>query len=215
MSPLISPATTALALALVLLPLASSTPPRNAQHDQYALRNAECEYRGITATYEEISRAYIIETYASGHLVGWQVEPSPHNPDSESLVTAIYEVDLPAKGDRRWAIGQLRRAAPPQVGITWRYSTLAATRIEPANDYARDALETFTHTVNAFIARMAVAVEDIALAHAAGATPAPDLRVPKGTVLLVEAHSADWVEVRQPDTGLRGWMPAHSLQSVE
>ncbi len=215
MLPLLRPAATALALALVLLPLASPIPRRNTEQDQRALRNAECEYRGITATYEEISKAYIIETYARGHLVRWQVDTSPTNPDSESLVTAIYQVDLPAKEDPRPAIDQLRRAAPPHLGITWRYSTLAATRIEPANDYARDALETFTHTVNAFIDRMAVAVEDIALAHAPNATPAPDLSVPKGTVLLVEAHSADWVEVRQPGTALRGWTSSRSLQSVE
>ncbi len=207
--------TRALALVFVLLPLASPTPRRNVAQDQYALRNAECQYRGITATYEEISKAYIIETYASGHLVDWQVRPSPHNPDSESLVTAIYQVTLPAKEDARPFIRQLRRDALPQLGITWRYGTLAATRIEPANDYARDALETFTRTVDAFIARMVVAVEDIALAPAPNATPAAQLRVSKGTVLLVEGRGDAWIEVREPASALRGWAPARSFQSVE
>ena len=87
--------------------------------------------------------------------------------------------------------------------------------IEPGNDYARDALETFTKTVDSFIARMVVTSEDIALSLSPRSTPSGDMRVPKGTVLLVEERGADWVEVRQPSTTLRGWVAASSLQSIE
>jgi hypothetical protein len=213
--PTIYHATNALALLLILGPFTKPIERRDTDLDLSALRAASCSYRGITATYEEIVSAYVLETYAEGTLVSWRADPSPANPDSESLVTAIYHVDLPAAPDARPNIQALRNKAAAQLAITWRYSTLSTTRIEPGNDYARDALETFTKTVDSFIARMVVTSEDIALSLSPRTTPSGDMRVPKGTVLLVEERGADWVEVRQPSTTLRGWVAASSLQSIE
>lgn len=209
------PATSALTIALILVPFASSAPKRAVGNDLPSLQKAECLYRGITATYEEVTEAYILENYARGIAAGWHVQPSPHNPDSESLVTAIYQVEGPPKKDGRPFIDHLRQSALPNINITWRYSSLAAIRIEPANDYARDALESFTRTVDSFIARMVITVEDIALSTEPNSMPSGGQYVAEGTVLLVEKREAGWVEVRKPSSSLSGWAPAISLQSVE
>lgn len=210
------PAASALTIALILVPFANSTPKRAVGNDLLSLRKAECSYRGITATYEEITEAYILENYARGTVLRWRVHPSPHNPDSESLVTAIYQVEGPPKKDGRPFIDRLRSSAPPSLAITWRYSSLAAIRIEPANNYASDALESFTHTVDSFISRMVITVEDIVLSTTPNGTSSGDQYVPKGTVLLVEGREeSNWVEVRQPSSPLSGWAPTASLISVE
>ncbi|MGY8825420.1 MAG: hypothetical protein ACKVJG_16030 [Candidatus Latescibacterota bacterium] len=209
------PVANTLALALILMPAFGPNLRRDTGRDLAALRQSECEYRGITATYDELTRAYILATYSQGHLLRWQAQPSPQNPDSETLVTAIFRVETALADDERAFIRSLRQEAPPHVGITWRYSTLAATRIAPANDYARDALETFTHTVNGFIARMVVATSNIELTEAPFLNPAAGLRVDKGTALLVEDRRRDWVLVRQPSTTLRGWVDSTFLESVE
>ena len=209
------PAASALTLALVLVPFANTTPKRVVDNDLLSLRKAECLYRGITATYEEVTEAYILENYARGYVLRWRVQPDPRNPDNESLVTAIYQVEGPPKPDGRLFIDRLRNSAPPSVSITWRYSSLAGIRIEPANDYARDALESFTNTVDSFISRMVIAVEDIALSTRPNSTPSGDKYISKGTVLLVEKREDDWVEVRQPSSPLSGWAPKTGLLSVE
>ena len=209
------PAASALTVALILVPFGNSTPKRAVGNDLLSLRKAECSYRGITATYEEVTEAYILENYAGGIALRWRVQPSPRNPDSESLVTAIYQVEGPPKKDGRPFIDRLRSSAPPSIAITWRYSSLAAIRIEPDNDYARDALESFTHTVDSFISRMVITVEDIALSTRPNGTPSGNQYVPKGTVLLVERCESNWAEVRQPSSSLSGWAPTTSLLSVE
>tara|TARA_Y100001978_G_scaffold83837_1_gene75221 strand:- start:6040 stop:6690 length:651 start_codon:yes stop_codon:yes gene_type:complete len=209
------PAASILTLTLILVPLANTNPKRIVENDLLSLRKAECSYRGITATYEEVTEAYIIENYARGSVLGWRVQPNPRNPDNESLVTAIYQVEGPPKPDGRPFVDRLRSSAPPNVSITWRYSSLAAIRIEPANDYARDALGSFTNIVDSFISRMVVAVEDIALSTRPNSTPSGDKYVSKGTVLLMEKRENDWVEVRQPSSPLSGWAPKTSLLSVE
>ncbi len=210
------PAAHALSLALILVPLGSSAPKRAIGNDLSSLQKAECSYRRITATYEEVTTAYILENYAGGHLLRWHVQPSPQNPDSETLVTAVYEVEGPPTPDGRPFIDRLRSSAPPSIGITWRYSSLAAVRIDPANDYARDALESFTHTVDSFIARMVITLEDIALSSAPNTLPAEKgALVSQGTVLLVEGYENGWMEVRQPSSLVRGWAPQTSLQSLE
>ena len=157
-----------------------------------------------------------MENYAGGHLLRWHVQPSPQNPDSETLVTAVYEVEGPPTPDGRPFIDRLRSSAPPSIDITWRYSSLAAVRIDPANDYARDALESFTHTVDSFIARMVITLEDIALSSEPNALPAEKgALVSQGTVLLVEGYENGWMEVRQPSSLVSGWAPQTSLQSIE
>ena len=210
------PAAHALSLALILVPLASSAPQRSVGDDLSSLRKAECSYRGITATYEEVTTAYILENYAGGHLLRWHVQPSPQNPDSETLVTAVYEVEGPPYPRRSALYRPSPQQCPPSIDITWRYSSLAAVRIDPANDYARDALESFTHTVDSFIARMVITLEDIALSSEPNALPAEKgALVSQGTVLLVEGYENGWMEVRQPSSLVSGWAPQTSLQSIE
>lgn len=214
--PLLShPAANALALVLIFMPTLGPSVRRDTDRDLAALRQSECEYRGITATYDEVTRAYILAVYSKGQLVRWQAQPSPQNPDSETLVTAIFSIESILKDDERAFIRSLRKKAPPHVGITWRYSTLAATRIAPANDYARDALETFTHTVNDFMARMVVSTADLQLAEAPFLNPNDSLRVDKGTALLVEDRHQGWARVRQPSTTLSGWVDTTLLEPIE
>ena len=78
-----------------------------------------------------------------------------------------------------------------------------------------NSLESFTHTVDSFISRMVITVEDIALSTRPNSTPSGDKYVSKGTVLLVEKREDDWLEVRQPSSSLSGWAPETSLLSVE
>ena len=37
-----------------------------------ALQRAECEYRGIVARFDELTRAYILQVYEDGQLLRWQ-----------------------------------------------------------------------------------------------------------------------------------------------
>jgi hypothetical protein len=183
--------------------------------DIAALRQAECEYRGITATYDELTRAYVLKTYSDGALLRWQTCPSPQNPASEALVTGLFSVGPSKRVDERKFIHQLRDDAPPHLGITWRYSTLAATRISPANDYARDALETFTHTVDAFIARMVVARQDITLKSEPSIQARADSSIALGTILLVEDRTCGWLKVRLPSSAIVGWTLEQHVEPIE
>ncbi len=209
------PATNALILALMLVPTPGPGIHRDRDRDMVALRQAECEYRGVTATYDELTRAYVLKTYSHGQLLRWQTSPSPQNPASETLVTALFSVDQSKRTDRREFIRQLRDDAPPHLGITWRYSTLAATRINPANDYARDALETFTQTVDAFIARMVVARADITLKSEPSIRAKADSSIASGTVLLVEDRRNGWLKVRRPSSTTVGWTLEQQVEPIE
>ena len=209
------PAINALILALMLVPAPGPSICRDRDRDIAALRRAECEYRGITATYDELTRAYVLQTYSEGQLLRWQTRPSPQNPDSETLITALFSVDQRTGEDEREYIRQLRDDAPPHLGITWRYSTLAATRISPANDYARDALETFTQTVDAFIARMVVARQDLTLRSEPSTKARADLSIALGTVLLVEDRRSGWLKVRLPSSTTIGWTLEQQVEPVE
>ena len=142
------PAAHALSLALILVPLASSAPQRSVGDDLSSLRKAECSYRGITATYEEVTTAYILENYAGGHCSVARPTQSS-NPDSETPLRPLMRSKAPPRRSALYRPSP--QQCPPNIDITWRYSSLAAVRIDPANDYARDALESFTHTVDSFI----------------------------------------------------------------
>ena len=80
---------TVLAPALVLLPSPNPSVERDMARDISALQRAECEYRGIATSFDELTRAYILQVYEDGQLVRWQAQPSPYNPETETLVTAV------------------------------------------------------------------------------------------------------------------------------
>ena len=214
-----------LCVFVVLLPPARYPSRRDIGRDVRYVRRAECEYRGITGSFEDVTRAYVLETYDGSELIGWKGEPSRSNPESETLVTAWYRVDEAkpvVEAIVPDSMRTLRRHASPRLPIIWRYGTLAGVRIEAANDYARDAIAVFRLTVDRFIRSMVVAESDLVLRTA----PAPNAdiahRVGAGTVLLREIPLAsatpvatNWSYVRVPSTTRCGWAPTERLKPVQ
>ena len=180
------------------------------------LQRAECEYRGIVARFDELTRAYILQVYEDGQLLRWQAQPSPYNPETETLVTAVFTTAGPKASAPLPELAHLRaQSGSAGVGITWRYSRLAAVRIEPHGDLARDAMAVFKSTIDDFVKRMVYAPGGGALR--ADPTPnAPVLaRVEAGVVLLVEEEQAGYVRVRQPPATAAGWLERKHVRVVE
>ena len=203
---------TALAPALVLLPSPNPGVERDMTRDIDALQRAECEYRGIAANFDELTRAYILQAYEDGHLLRWQAQPSPYNPETETLVTAVFS----AAGPKASApVPELAHLRAQSGGITWRYSKLAAVRVAPHGDLARDAMAVFKATVDRFVERMVYAPAGGAL-HTAPDPSAPVLaRIEAGTVLLVEEEQAGYVRVRQPPATAAGWLERGHVLAIE
>ena len=184
----------ALVSALVLLPPPAPGIQRDPSQAIDLLQRAECEYRGIAASYDEVTRAYILQAYTGGRLIRWQARPSPYNPETETLVTAVFTATAP-------------RSTWPSAGITWRYSTLSATRISAHGRHAQAALAIFRQTVDGFVDRMVYAPAAGAL-HAEPSTAAPPVaEFAAGAVLLVEGTRDDWLRVRLPPSSQTGWLP--------
>lgn len=211
-------------LLVLLLPLPVRLPERDVHRDIQAVRQAECRYRGIAATFQDATRAYLLETYEEGEVIRWQGEPSPRNPESETLVTAWCRVG-PAKPVKSSVVPDstiaLRRGAGRRIPVTWRYGTLAAVQIDPANDFARDAIDVFRLTVDRFIRAMAVIDTNAKLRRTASALAPAVEEVAGGTVLLREdppdtmTPAPGWCYVRIPSTRRRGWIEAERLITVE
>ncbi len=206
---------TVLAPALVLLPSPNRSVERDMARDIDGLQRTECEYRGIVARFDELTRAYILQAYEDGQLLRWQAQPSPYNPETETLVTAVFTAAGPKASAPvpEWA--HLRTPSRAGAGVTWRYSQLATVRVEPHGDLARDAIAVFRATIDRFVERMVYAPAGGALR----ATPdrsAPVLaRVEAGAVLLVEEERADYVRVRRPPATVAGWLERRQVRSVE
>jgi hypothetical protein len=214
----------AIFLLILLIPPPARLPHRDVSRDLVGLRQTECEYRGITATFEELTRAYILQTYEEGQLIGWEARPSPRHPAAETLVTARFKVAGAKKGEKQvnpsWEAA-LRNQAAPHLGVAWRYHTLGAVRITPANDYAADALAVYQRLVDDFIAQMMVALVPTVLRQGPGADFPEVEQIDAGTVLLHQSSPeqaetpADWRYVRIPSTTTFGWVPAEELVAVE
>jgi hypothetical protein len=214
----------ALFLVVVLLPRPARLPDRDLSRDLEALQQTECEYRGITATFRELTRAYVLETYAEGELLRWDAELSPRNPDSETLVTAVFRVGSakpvinPVVPD---SIIALRTHSAPQLRVSWRYSSLASVRINAANDFARDALAVFRLTVDRFIGTMVVTRAAVRLRDAPAADASTIGEAAENAVLLLAPHpsatpvAAGWSYVRIPSTATQGWVRTDRLIVVE
>ena len=207
---------TVLAPALVLLPSPNPSVERDMTRDIDALQRAECEYRGIAASFDELTRAYILQVYEGGQLLRWQAQPSPYNPETETLVTAVFTAAGPKASAPLPELAHLRvQSRTAGAGVTWRYSKLAAIQVAPHGDLARDALAVFRATVDGFVERMVYAPVGGVL-HTAPAPNAPTLtRVEPGAVLLVEEERADYVRVRQPPAGAAGWLERKHVRAVE
>ena len=204
-----------LAPALVLLPSPNPGVVRDMARDIDGLQRAECEYRGIAASFDELTRAYILQVYEGSHLLRWQAQPSPYNPETETLVTAVFTAAGPKASAPLPELAHVRaQNGMAGAGVTWRYSTLAAVRVAPHGDLARDALAVFRATVDGFVERMVYTPAGGVL-RAAPAPSAPmQARVEAGAVLLVEEERADYVRVRQPPAGAAGWLERKHVRAV-
>ena len=207
---------TVLAPALVLLPSPNPSVERDMALDIDGLQRAECEYRGIVARFDELTRAYILQAYEDGQLLRWQAQPSPYNPETETLVTAVFTAAGPKASAPVPELAHLRaQNRMAGAGVTWRYSKLATVRVAPHGDLARDAMAVFRATVDSFVERMVYAPAGSVL-RAAPDPSAPVLaRIEAGAVLLVEEERADYVRVRQPPATAAGWLERKHVRAVE
>lgn len=206
---------TVLAPALVLLPSPNPGVERDMARDISALQRAECEYRGIAASFDELTRAYILQVYEDGQLLRWQAQPSPYNPETETLVTAVFTASGPKASAPVPELAHLRTQSGAGAGVTWRYSKLAVVRVAPHGDLAHDAMAVFSATVDSFVERMVYAPTGGVL-RTAPAPNAPVLaRVEAGAVLLVEEEQAGYVRVRQPPAAAAGWLERTQVLAVE
>ncbi|MXW81272.1 MAG: hypothetical protein F4Z57_20255, partial [Gemmatimonadetes bacterium] len=199
-----------------LLPSPNPSVERDMALDIDGLQRAECEYRGIVARFDELTRAYILQAYEDGQLLRWQAQPSPYNPETETLVTAVFTATGPKASAPVPELAHLRAlSGAAGAGITWRYSRLAAVRIDPHGDLAHDAMAVFKATVDSFVERMVYAPGGGAL-RAAPDLSAPVLaRIEAGAVLLVEEERAGYVRVRQPPATAAGWLERKHVRAVE
>ena len=207
---------TVLAPALVLLPSPNPSVVRDMDRDINSLQRAECEYRGIVARFDELTRAYILQAYKDGQLLRWQAQPSPYNPETETLVTAVFTTAGPKASAPLPELAHLRaQSGTAGAGVTWRYSKLAAVRVAPHGDLARDAMAVFRATVDDFVERMVYAPTGGVL-RTAPTPSAPALaRIEAGAVLLVEEERAGYVRVRQPPATAAGWLERKHVRVVE
>lgn len=204
-----------LCAALTLAPSPGQRIQRNSALDISRVKAAQCEYRGITASFEELTRAYAISVYQEPALVRWETYPSPHDPEHEALVTGIFtakglKVPLPEDAPFREA----RDQALPSFGVIWRLNELGMMRITAHDTYAQDALATFQRTVDSLLAQMVYSLDPVQLR----AAPAPDQQVvatlEPGTALMQEEERGTWVRVRLPATTTTGWVPQDQLRAL-
>tara|TARA_Y100000588_G_scaffold392999_1_gene507112 strand:- start:349 stop:1011 length:663 start_codon:yes stop_codon:yes gene_type:complete len=216
MKDLVRPLGRCLALAIVLLPNPSPPSRRDTAQDLETLQRTECEYRGITASFGEVTRAYVLKTYEGSELLRWEAEPSPLDPYNETLVTAVFTAKkVRASAPQPYVfLAELRQNALPVFGVSWRYSALSATRVEPYNDYARDALTIFQETVKSFRAQMVLVTTPATLREGPGKEHKVIAEIEAGTVLFQQRQENQWHHVRVPETTQSGWIEADVISSL-
>ena len=176
------------------------------------VRWAECEYRGIASSFETLSRAYALKTYGDVELVGWEAWPSPHDPDTEALVACRFRVGG-VKPDSMATDSTLalRRAAGRDLEVVWRLNTLYRISIAEYNDYARDALNVFTRTVNDLHDRLAVVGDPSRLRRGPGESYPAVGALEAGTIVLRDRQTGEWTSVEVRGDTLSGWLETEHL----
>ena len=203
--------------AIPLIPDPPAPVERLPALDVESVRAAECEYRGITASFDELTRAYALTAFENPRLQGWQARPNPASPETEALVTARFLVDgASAPKDGLDAVPALRRRTGETLEVTWRLNSLAAVPVNAFDDYARDALDSFRRTVDGLLGRMVYLAGPAGLRRTPGA--ADSTRLEAATVLLLEEGSEDgrggWTRVRVPADTTAGWVRSDLLRPV-
>jgi hypothetical protein len=207
----------ALGILLVLWPVFQPQLKRNTTLDIVRLKTAICQYKGLNASFEEVTKAYALKVYNKPYLVDWQAQTNPTNPASETLITAFFRTLGPLEDvstPNQEALNTRDNAAP-LFGVSWRLNDLGAMRISPHNAYAQDALAVYRYTVEEFLAQMVVVTRSTELRAERGSNQPSIAHISPGTVLLQEREEEAWVYVRIPSSPTRGWLEKSMLQTLE
>ena len=203
----------AAAAAAVLVPWTARDVDRNAALDIELVRSGQVEYKGIEASFEELSRAHALTAFSEAEFLGWSAVPNPVHPEAEALVTCRFRVAAAAPGS---APGTGQGRIP--LDVTWRLNTLAGVEIAAHDEGARGAVATFRATVDDFLDRLVlVGAEDAFLRRGPGPGHAVVDTLDAGTALLREETGAEWTRVRPagPGTGTfhegGGWLRSDRL----
>ena len=207
-------------LALVVIVIAPFIPDvqppveRDPELDIELVRAAEVRYRGITGTFEELTRAYALTAYTDAEMLGWTTRPSLQYPETETLVTCRFRVS----GTRQDAetndeVRNLRDRVDEELLVTWRLGTLSSVQVTPGDDYARDAINTLRHTIDDYLSSMVLLIEDLPLCSAAAADDTVGF-AHQGEILLRQMQQEGWSQVRVPADSVMGWLPDSVLTDV-
>ena len=206
--------------AIPLIPDPPAPVERAPDLDVESVRAAECEYRGITASFDEITRAYALTNFDNPRLQGWQARPNPASPDTEALVTASFLVDgaRPREdGAETLPSPALRHGTDQPLEVTWRLNRLAAVPVNAFGGHARGALDSFRRTVDGLLGRMVYLAQPAGLRASPGA--ADSTRLESATVLLLEddagGRAEGWTRVRVPADTTAGWVRSDLLRPVQ
>lgn len=209
-------------LAVALIPRIPGPVERNAGADIDMVRSTEWEYRGIKASFDELTDSYAVQVYAQPELMGWESQPNPHHPETGALVTARFAVAGLVSDDggntaNQWQAPahRLRAALGGELAVTWRLMSLGGFQVMPHGDYARDAVAVFRQTVDGLLDRMVYLVESADLRGSPSPQGPSVTALDAGTVLLQEGHEGSWVRVRVPSSSTSGWVQAKLVRRVD
>ncbi len=205
-------------LAAAAIPLIPDPPvpvERPSELDIELVRSAECLYRGISASFDELTRAYALTAFTDAELKGWTSLPNPEHPDTEALIRCRFtvsghKVDAPAARGPVSAAG--RAAVDDILDVTWRLNTIASVKVQPHSPLAQDALDVFRLTVEGLLDRMVYVNDEVALLDAPDGISVGRLRA--GTVVLREQNEGPWAFVRVPSDTTAGWVPGDQLRGI-
>ena len=203
-----------LALVAIFLPAPDHRVERDTAPEIAHLQQTECEYRGITATFETLTQAYALKIFDQARLERWEARPNPRHPDTETLVTGIFTaagLNPSASSAIPRTFAEARRHALPSFGVIWCLSTLGAFRVTAHNIYAKDALGVFRETIDDFIAQMVLVTAPVELREGPGESYLAVEHIEAGTVLLREDRQEEWSYVRIPETRTSGWLEEEHL----
>lgn len=201
--------------AIPLIPSRPDPVERVSELDIELVRSAECRYRGISASFDELTRAYALTAFEDSELENWTSRPNPNHPDTEALIRCRFRVSGPrddAPAARGPVTAEHRAAVDDVLDITWRLSTVAAVQVQPYSPLARDALDVFRTIVDRLLDRMVYLNDEIDLLDAPDGVPVG--RLSAGTLLLREEHEGAWAFVRVPSDTTAGWVLDERLRSV-
>ena len=201
--------------AIPLIPSRPAPVERVSELDIELVRSAECRYRGITASFDELTRAYALTVFADAELEDWTSWPNPNHPDTEALIRCRFRIsghkaDAP---QARGAVTAEHRAAVADVlDVTWMLSTVASVQVQPHTPLGQDALDVFRMTVDRLLDRMVYVNDDVDLLDAPNGVAVAQLTA--GTLLLREQHEGAWAFVRVPSDTTAGWVADRVLRVV-